>query len=259
MRNLFIPLITILLVTLGTGTLSGQEERDRSPELTPATESNQSTKQENETSEIGNYLIDFSDYEEGSIDEWLKKKGFKFEKAAKNRRQFDLDVDEGGLILGAKTRMRGFILNGSLKPRTYSGVRIEWGVIKYPKGASYEEKVNNEAILVLIFFGHDKVSSGHLVIPDSPYFIGLFLGRHDMVYKSYKGKYYRKSGRFVCLGNPQPGETIVSEFDLAYAFKRYFKKDRVPKISGVALEMDTTSSGHGGRAAAFVNKIEFFE
>ena len=101
--------------------------------------------------------------------------------------------------------MRGFVLNDSLEPREYSGVRIEWGVIKYPKGASYEEKVNNEAILVLIFFGQDKVSSGHLVIPDSPYFIGLFLGRHDMPYKAYKEKYYRKGGRFVCMGNPQPG------------------------------------------------------
>ena len=259
MTKPLISLLTVLSIALATNTLSGHEERQRSLKLTAATKPNQPTKQDTDTSEKNNYLIDFSDYEEGSIDEWLRKKGFKFEKAAKNRRQFDLDVDEGGLILGAKKQMRGFILSDSLEPRRYSGVRIEWGVIKYPKGASYEEQVNNEAILVLIFFGHDKISSGHLVIPDSPYFIGLFLGRHDMIYKPYKGKYYHKSGRFVCLGNPQPGETIVSEFDLTYAFKRYFNKDRVPKISGVALEMDTTSSGHGGRAAAFVNKIEFFE
>jgi hypothetical protein len=259
MKNLYFALLTVLIISLSSNVFPEQEKPNASHRSGSIKESKNLNKEENEQFQRGNYLIDFSDYEEGSIDEWLKNKGFEFEQAAKNRQKLELDVDEGGLILEARTRLRGFIANYSLEPRKYSGVRIEWGVVKYPRGASYEAEVNNEAIQVLIFFGHEKISSGHLVLPNSPYFIGLFLGRHDMPYKAYLGKYYQQGGRFVCMGNPLPGETIVSEFDLVYAFKRYFQKDEVPRVTGVALAMDTTSSGDKGRAVAFVNRIEFFE
>ena len=259
MKNLLVALLSVLMLTLGSNVFSEQEKPDRSDNPASIIESNNLGKKESGLLHKNNYLIDFSDYEAGSIDEWLENKGFKFEQAARDRKKLDLDVDEGALILEAKTRLRGFIVNDSLEPRKYSGVRVEWGVVKYPRGASYEAEVNNEAIQVLIFFGSEKISSGHLVLPNSPYFIGLFLGRHDMPYKAYKGKYYQEGGRFVCMGNPLPGETIVSEFDLVYAFKRYFQKDEVPRITGVALVMDTTSSGDDGRALAFVNRIEFFE
>ncbi len=259
MKSLFVALLSVLVLTLNSNVFSEQEKPDRSDNPASIIKSKNLNKQENEQPQRNNYLIDFSDYEAGSIDEWLENKGFKFEQAARDRKKLDLDVDEGALILEAKTRLRGFIVNDSLEPRKYSGVRVEWGVVKYPRGASYEAEVNNEAIQVLIFFGYEKISSGHLVLPNSPYFIGLFLGRHDMPYKAYMGKYYQEGGRFVCMGNPLPGETIVSEFDLVYAFKNYFEKDEVPRITGVALVMDTTSSGDDGRAVAFVNRIEFFE
>jgi len=259
MKNLYVALLTVLILILSSNVFAEQEKPNTSDRSDSIRESKNLNKEENEQFPRGDYLIDFSDYEEGSIDEWLKIKGFKFEQAAKNRKKLDLDVEGGGLILEARTRLRAFIVNDSLKPRKYSGVRVEWGVVKYPRGASYEAEINNEAIQVLIFFGDEKISSGHLVLPNSPYFIGLFLGRHDMPYKAYLGKYYQQGGRFVCMGNPLPGETIISEFDLVYAFKRYFQKDEVPRITGVALAMDTTSSGDKGRAVAFVNRIEFFE
>jgi hypothetical protein len=259
MKSLCVALLSLLLLTLNSNVFSEQEKPDRFDNPPSIIKSKNLNKQENEQPQRNNYLIDFSDYEAGSIDAWLESKGFKFEQAARDRKKLDLDVDEGALILEAKTRLRGFIVNDSLEPRKYSGVRVEWGVVKYPRGASYEAEVNNEAIQVLIFFGHEKISSGHLVLPNSPYFIGLFLGRHDMPYKAYKGKYYQEWGRFVCRGNPLPGETIISEFDLVYAFKRYFQRDEVPRITGVALVMDTTSSGDDGRAVAFVNRLEFFE
>ena len=259
MKSLYVALLTVLILILGSNVFSEQEKPNTSDRSNSINESKNLNKEENEQAQRRNYLIDFSDYEEGSIDEWLKNKGFKFEQAADDREKLELDVDEGALILEARRRLRAFIVNDSLEPRKYSGVRVEWGVVKYPRGASYEAEVNNEAIQVLIFFGYEKISSGHLVLPNSPYFIGLFLGRHDMPYKAYKGKYYQQGGRFVCMGNPLPGETVVSEFDLVYAFKRYFQKDEVPGITGVALAMDTTSSGDDGRAVAFVNRIEFFE
>ena len=228
MKSLFVALLSVLVLTLNSNVFSEQEKPDRSDNPASIIKSKNLNKQENEQPQRNNYLIDFSDYEAGSIDEWLENKGFKFEQAARDRKKLDLDVDEGALILEAKKRLRGFIVNDSLEPRKYSGVRVEWGVVKYPRGASYEAEINNEAIQVLIFFGYEKISSGHLVLPNSPYFIGLFLGRHDMPYKAYMGKYYQEGGRFVCMGNPLPGETIVSEFDLVYAFKNYFEKTRFP-------------------------------
>ncbi len=259
MKSPLMVILTVLIVLLGSTAFSEHEMQDRSLKSAPVTESTLSSKSENGTSQKDTFLIDFSDYEEGSIEEWLKKKGFELKEAAKDRKKLDLDVDEGALFLEAKKPLMALIVKEFVDPGKYSKVKIEWGVVKYPKGASYEGKVNNEALLVLVFFGDDKISSGHLTIPDSPYFIGLFLGRHDKVNKAYKGNYYHEGGRFVCLGNPKPGETIISEFDLADAFKRYFQKDEVPSISRVALEIDTTSSADDGRAVAFIHSIEFLD
>jgi hypothetical protein len=212
-----------------------------------------------DTSQKVNVLIDFSDYELGSVEQWLREKGFEFKRDAKNRKKLDLDVSEDALILEAKRRMRGFLINDGVDLEEFSTIRIEWGILKYPEGATYVERVNNEALMVMVFFGYDRISSGHFAIPSSPYFIGFFLGKEEQVNKGYKGKYFRKSGRFVCLGNPKPGETVISEYDLVSAFKRKYEKDEVPLISGIALAIDTSSADDGGRAAAFIRRIEFLE
>ena len=259
MKGLFTALLTIFIIIIGSNSFSEQKESSISEKLPSVTESSHSTKPENGTSQKNTFPIDFSDYEEGSIEEWLEKKGFELKEEAKDRRKLDLDVDEDALFLEAKKPLMALIVIESVDLGKYSRIKIEWGVVKYPEGASYEGKVKNEALLVLVFFGDEKISSGHLAIPDSPYFIGLFLGRHDKLNKAYKGNYYHEGGRFVCLGNPKPGETIISEFDLAEAFKKYFQKDEVPSISGVALEVDTTSSADEGRAVAFIHSIEFLE
>jgi hypothetical protein len=259
MKSLFMAFLTILILTLGNNGYSEQKEPSISEKLPSVAESSHSSKPESDLSQQDTFLINFSDYEEGSIEEWLEKKGFELKEAAKDRKKLDLDVDEGALFLEAKKPLLALIVNESADLGEYSRVKIEWGVVKYPKGASYEEGVNNEALLVVVFFGDEKISSGHLAIPDSPYFVGLYLGRHDRLNKAYKGNYYHEGGRFVCLGNPKPGDTVISEFDLADAFKKYFQKDEVPDITGVAIEIDTTSSADDGRAVSFIHIIEFFE
>ena len=206
-----------------------------------------------------NVLIDFSDYESGSVEQWLREKGFEFKRDARNRKKLDLDVSDDALILEAKRRMRGFLINDGVDLEEFSTIRIEWGILKYPEGATYEDRVNNEALMVMVFFGHDRMPSGHFAIPSSPYFIGFFLGKEEQVNKGYKGKYFRKIGRFVCVGNPEPGETVISEYDLVSAFKRKYVKGEVPLISGIALAIDTSSSDDGGKAAAFIKRIEFLE
>ncbi len=39
-----------------------------------------------------NFLLDFSDYNEGSVEKWLRDKGFEFKRDARNRKKLDLDV-----------------------------------------------------------------------------------------------------------------------------------------------------------------------
>ena len=203
------------------------------------------------------YRIDFSDYHGGSLETWLESKGFKFEEAAKNPDALKLSVQDGALILEAKERLRGFLLKDSMDISNFSKVRLEWGILKYPEGASYEKHLRNEALMVYISFGHEKLPSGLLVLPDVPYFIGLFLCKDDKLNTPYIGRYYQEGGRFVCLAHPEPQQTVVSEFDLVTAFRTYFDKGEVPPISAINLGVDTSDAGDGGKAAAYVKSIEF--
>jgi hypothetical protein len=208
-----------------------------------------SLAQEHDDFKRVSYLVDFSDYTGGSVENWLQSKGFEFKRGAKDRRKLDLDVEDDALILEVKRRSRGFLFNELNR----------WMLNIFPKDVSYDRKINNEALILYIFFGYEKIGSGHFAVPNSPYFIALFLGSDDEVNKPYKGKYCHKSGRFVCLGNPKPNEKVTSEFDLIETFRKYFEKDEVPVISGISLGYDTTSSGDKGTAGAFINSIEFLE
>jgi hypothetical protein len=205
------------------------------------------------------YQLDFSEYTGGSVEEWLESKGFKFKEAAKDRNLLGLSIQNGALILEAKEQIRGFIYKESLNIENFSKVRIEWGIMKYPDGASYERQIRNEALMVYISFGDEKISSGNIILPDEPYFVGLFLCKDDKLKTPYIGKYYQEGGRFVCLGHPQPYQTIVSEFDLVTAFRTYYEKNEVPSISGINFGVDTADAGDGGRAAAYIRKIEFLQ
>jgi hypothetical protein len=205
------------------------------------------------------YRLDFSDYDGGSVEAWLESKGFKFEEAAKDRNLLGLSVQNGALVLEAKEQIRGFLYNDSLNINEFSKVKIEWGILKYPEGASYEQQIRNEALMVYISFGHEKLASGNIILPKLPYFIGLFLCAGDKLNTPYVGKYYQESGRFVCLAHAEPVRTIISEFDLVTAFRSYFDKAEVPPISGINLGVDTSEAGNGGRAAAYIRVIEFID
>jgi hypothetical protein len=203
------------------------------------------------------YRLDFSDYPGGSVEAWLDSKGFKFEEAAKDRNLLGLSAQNGALVLEAKEQIRGFLYNDSVNVEQFSKVKIEWGILKYPEGASYEQQIRNEALMVYISFGHEKLPSGNIILPKLPYFIGLFLCTGDKLQTPYIGKYYQESGRFVCLAHAEPGQNIISEFDLVTAFRDYFDKAEVPLISGINFGVDTSEAGNGGRAAAYIRAVEF--
>ena len=205
------------------------------------------------------YIIDFASYRGGSVDEWLKTRDYTFERDAKNRSLLGLSITDGVLTFEARGRMSGFILNDSVNLEKARRIRITWGVKNYPQDVSYQNKVNNEALMLYVFFGKEKISSGHVLIPNSPYFIGLFLCQDEQLNFPYKGRYFHAGGRFVCLGKPEPGRMIVSEFDLDRNFKSYFGKEETPGVTGIGFGVDTSKAGGGGAGAAFIKSIEFLE
>jgi hypothetical protein len=258
MKRLWITVIVLLIMPLGAIDLAhGAGAVPPSQGATIPTAPAGQTSGQNASSRNVAYRLDFSDYHGGSIETWLESKGFKFEEAAKDPTALKLSVQDGALILEAKEQLRGFLFKDSLEIKDFSKVRLEWGIIKYPEGASYERHIRNEALMVYISFGHEKTPSGNIVLPDVPYFIGLFLCKDDKLNTPYIGRYYQEGGRFVCLAHAEPQQTIVSEFDLVTAFRTYFEKSEVPPISGINLGVDTSDAGDGGRAAAYVKTIEF--
>jgi hypothetical protein len=207
----------------------------------------------------GHFTIAFSGHKEGPVDQWLQKQGFTFEKDAKKRNLLGLSVTNESLVLTANGPLSGFILNDSINIDRVRRVKIKWGVLQYPEDVTYSRGVNNEALMVYFFFGNEKVSSGHVLIPNSPYFIGLFLCQDERTNFPYKGRYFHAGGRFVCLGKPRPDEVITSEFDLESAFKSYFGKEQAPGITGIGFGVDTSKAGGNGKAAAIIKSIEFIE
>jgi hypothetical protein len=205
------------------------------------------------------WRLDFSDYVEGSIEAWLQAKGFRLEQGAEDPELLKLSIHEGALVVEAKAPVKGFLVKQDVPLEQVSKVRIHWGIIKYPKHASYERQVHNEALMLYIFFGQDKLPSGHAAIPALPYFIGLFLGQEEPLHIPYRGRYFHAGGRFVSVGHPHPHDTVISEFDLSAAFQTYYEKDDVPMISGLTLGVDTFRSGDGGTAAAYIHRIEFLK
>ncbi len=207
------------------------------------------------------HVVRFTDYEAGSIEDWLQGKGFQFEQDARKRNYVDLDVDDRGLVIDAKRRAFGILPNESVNVPEFSHIEIDWGVDDFAEGASYEQGVRNEALMVMVFMGDERTPSGSMFIPDSPYFVGLYLCHgDDRIGHPYLGKYFKKGGRFVCGERPAAGEMVTTRFDLLEAYRRYFDKERDddPGISGLALALDTKKAGDKGRSSAFIREIRFY-
>lgn len=203
------------------------------------------------------YSLDFADYRpsDGSVRDWLAGRGFDFAKAADDDRKISVSVSDGVLQVDTKKQAFGVIYHEGDVPGA-TRLRVTWGVDAFPKDVGYEKAVNNEALMIYVFFGREKMPSGSVFIPDVSYFIGFYLCDSDRIDHPYTGRYHHEGGRFVCLAHPGPGETVVSEVDLARDFEAYFGKTDMPTVSGISLEVDTSNAGDGGKARAFLEKVE---
>lgn len=203
--------------------------------------------------------IDFTDYSGESVVDWLGGKGFRCQKDACYPGKIDLEAGNAGLAIRTKKPAFGMIMNQGIDIREYCTIRITWGIRQYPVNASWEYKRKNEVISVMVFFGYEKIDSGSIFIPNTPYFLALFLGPDEIPGKGYTARYFKQSGRWVCLGNPLPGNTITSEFEILQAYRKHFHKTDKPVISAVAISTDTANSGNNGKAEAYIQTIQFFK
>ncbi len=71
---------------------------------------------------------------------------------------------------------------------------------------------------------------------------------------AYRGKYYKKGGRYFCTPCGVPtGETVVLELDLKHVFQREFKNS-IPPVTGLGFQINTKDTH--GEARAFLSRIE---
>jgi hypothetical protein len=204
------------------------------------------------------FALDFRAYARGDVRDWLEAKGFAIEQDAEKPAKVDLRIENQALVIQAKAPALALLFYPGMALEAAPKVRLEWGVERFPQGASFEQGVNNEALMVYVFFGSEELPSGSWFIPDSPYFIGLFLCEQDRLNHPYVGKHFKQGGRYVCIDRPPPGATVTSEFDLAQAFKSYFGQQAVPPVTGISIEMDTSYlKGDAARAISFIRNIEF--
>ena len=255
----FIAAITCIVIFVLSGNVFS-EEKKRAETRKPSRDTKEYIleKQDNEKVQKVKYVIDFSNYSGGSVRKWLESKGLYYKGAAKYHAEIEFSIKDGMLFIKTKQPVRGFLVCKDIILPRVSKVRIEWGIIEYPKDASFESGNRTQALGLYIFFGPEKLSSGHFMIPDLPYFLSLFLGEAEKINIPYKGGFFHAGGRFVCVGNPELKETVISEFDLASAFQLYYEKE-APAISGICLEVDTTTAGGEGKAEAYIKRIEFLE
>jgi hypothetical protein len=202
------------------------------------------------------YATDFKGYPGGSVLDWLRSRNFVAKQDADNKSKIALSIQDNALVLEAKKRALGLLLNETDIPGARR-IRIEWEVGAFPEGVSYDQGIRSEPIMVYTFFGSDKISSGSMFVPDSPYFIGLFLCEAGRTDHPYTGRYFQAGGRYVCAHVVKAGDRIITEFDIGDAVKSYFKLGEIPPVSGYAIGIDTDNAKGNATAKSYIRKIEY--
>ena len=197
------------------------------------------------------YSLDFSKHKNGSATSWLKSKGFEFFLDAK---ALNLTFNNGHLEFetsGEKAGVFGIRFSKGLS--NIGSAVIEWGVDKFPKGANWAKGNNRVAAGAIFVLGTKKFSSGVPFAKKMPYFLAPFIGKKESVGKMYKGKLYKKSGRYYCVSNKKG--LIKTRFNIAKKFEKTFG-EKVPPLTALAFQMNTKDTKGG--AKAFIKKITIY-
>ncbi len=197
--------------------------------------------------------IDFSTLS-ATVRKDLLNFGFTFEKQMKDENKIHLVSENGRLKITTSGQAFGFMVKKELHIDRPNQLEIEWGVDAYPPGADWRYGKNYEPLMVVVFFG-ESLPSDHLFLPDTPFFVGMFLGGHEPPLQPYTSKNYSNTGRYVCLGNPEPGQMITSRLDIAKAFHLWFGGREMPPVTAIAIEVDSGELPLGASSSAFIKSI----
>ena len=184
---------------------------------------------------------------------FLSEQGFVFEKEMAIDGKIQLFTEKNRLVLQAVLPAFGLATKRDLPPTTANWLLIEWGVDRFPRTADWQRGVRREAVMVYLFFGQPQPAD-RFFLPQSPYFIGHFLGQFEQPRQPFTGRSYRQTGRYVCLATPEPGQLVSSAFHFADAFRRWYHSETVPPVTGIAIAVDT-SGLPDGTSSAFINRI----
>lgn len=202
----------------------------------------------------GLWSIDFSTLPDEPENE-LKELGFSFEKAMDNKEKINLSGAQNRLNISANEPAFGLMINNTINLENSDTVEIEWGINHYPENANWNNKINRESIMIYLFLG-DAIDADQFYLPDSPYFIAVFLGEKEKLQTPYIGKNYKETGKYVCLESPEEGATVISTFNFSKAYLDWFGEKEVPPVTGIAIEVDTTDLPDG-KSSAFIERISF--
>ena len=196
--------------------------------------------------------FDFTQPSSTDATQWLKKQGFEFKLSAAD---INPHFQDNRLVLKTSGQYAGLIAK-EVNIDSVDRVRITWGVNEYPEGANWAAGVYRVPIAVMMSFGDKTVDSGSLFVPDTPYFVGLFLGKNEQEGRAYKAEYYREGGRYFCQPcGPEPGKVVTTTFDFDKVLQENFEISSQLPVTSVGIQMNTTDTQGGARA--FIEKIEF--
>lgn len=197
------------------------------------------------------HTIDFTAPPDGEAMPWLRDH-FELRRSAED---LSAQFTDRGLVLSTEDNIAGLFAR-ELDLSGAERVRVTWGVDRYPEGANWETGTYRVPIAIMISFGDKDIGSGSLFVPNTPYFISLFLSENAEPGKAYTANYYHKGGRYFCDPcNPPAGERVTTTFNLTETFKRTFDKQAVPPITGFSFQMNTEDTTGGARA--FIERVEF--
>jgi hypothetical protein len=185
---------------------------------------------------------------------WLASQGFEFKMDANNAARARFSFDERGLIVQTLGPAEPIIAQSKLAVAQPARLVVSWGVSRYPAGANWDVGVNNEPIMIMTFFGNERLPGG-LFMPPSPYFIGFFLCQSGRRGVPISGRSYTRQGRYVCLDGPAAGAQITSTVALDQQFRAAFHAAAAPPVTGLAIEADTTQVRSDGRSEAWIRSI----
>lgn len=186
----------------------------------------------------------------------LASRGFTFEQQMGDEKAIYLSAENGRLgIVTSGHAALGVMVKKDLHLADPQILEIVWGVERYPQGANWRRGIKKEAVMVVLFFG-DPLPGGSFYLPDMPLFLGLFLGEREPPLKAFASENYPDSGRYVCVGNPPPGQTITTRLDLREAFRDWFGGRAIPPLTGIAIEVDTSDlAEEDASSSAFIHHI----